>query len=86
MGSMLIGSRDDIEYARTIRKMLGGGMRQVGVMAAMANVALQHPWRLTIQQDHENANNVALMIDSIKGYEVINLNRIQTNIFRFKMN
>ena len=40
MGSMLIGSKQDMEYARNLRKMLGGGMGQVGIMAAMGRVAL----------------------------------------------
>src|SRR5678815_404947 len=54
VGSMIVGSRDFIELCRVIRKMLGGGMRQVGVLAAAALLALENgPTRL--QEDHDNA-------------------------------
>ena len=58
VGSMLVGSRKFIEEARLVRKMLGGGMRQVGVLAAAARVALEDsPKRLHI--DHANARFLA---------------------------
>src|SRR6516164_10935847 len=54
VGSMLVGSRSFIEDARLVRKMLGGGMRQAGVVAAAGLIALEEgPKRLHI--DHENA-------------------------------
>jgi threonine aldolase len=53
-GSILVGSREFIEEARTVRKMLGGGMRQVGILAAAGIIALDEgPKRLHV--DHENA-------------------------------
>ena len=41
IGSVLVGSEADIDYARNIRKMLGGGMRQAGMTASCALVALE---------------------------------------------
>lgn len=58
VGSMLVGSRSFIEDARLVRKMLGGGMRQAGVVAAAGLIALEDgPKRLHI--DHENARYLA---------------------------
>ena len=58
VGSMIVGSRDFIERCRPIRKMLGGGMRQAGVLAAAGIVALEDgPKRL--QVDHDNAQVLA---------------------------
>ena len=58
VGSMIVGSRDFIERCRPIRKMLGGGMRQAGVLAAAGIVALEEgPKRLQI--DHDNAQVLA---------------------------
>jgi threonine aldolase len=58
VGSMLVGSRAFIEDARLVRKMLGGGMRQAGVIAAAGLIALEEgPKRLHI--DHQNARYIA---------------------------
>jgi threonine aldolase len=58
VGSMLLGSRSFIEDARLVRKMLGGGMRQAGVVAAAGLIALEEgPKRLHL--DHENARHLA---------------------------
>ena len=51
IGSMLLGSKQFIKKAREYRKILGGGMRQVGVLASIANKALDQ--RDAILQDHE---------------------------------
>ena len=54
VGSLVCGSRDFVREARRVRKMLGGGMRQVGVLAAAGLVALRKgPGRLA--EDHANA-------------------------------
>jgi threonine aldolase len=69
VGSMLVGSRKFIEEARLIRKMLGGGMRQAGVLAAAALVALEEsPKRLHI--DHENARFLAEGLAEIPGLKI----------------
>ena len=55
---MLLGTRAFIEEARRWRKLLGGGMRQAGVLAAAGLVALEEtPPRLT--EDHANARRLA---------------------------
>ncbi len=77
-GSMLVGSREFIEGARRIRKMMGGGMRQVGVLAAAGLIALEKmPARLA--EDHENAKILAKMLSEIAGLEV-HPERVRTNI------
>ncbi len=69
IGSMIVGSSDFIERARVYRKMFGGGMRQVGVIAAAGLVALEKsPSRLHI--DHENARYLAEGIARIPGLKI----------------
>jgi threonine aldolase len=66
VGSMLVGSNAFIEEARTVRKMLGGGMRQAGILAAAGLVALEEtPSRLHV--DHENARFLAEALAEIPG-------------------
>ena len=78
VGSMIVGSRDFIEHSRVIRKMLGGGMRQVGVLAAAALVALEEgPKRLHI--DHDNARLLAEGLAQIPGIGIQSA-KVQTNI------
>lgn len=81
VGSMLVGSRDFIEEARRVRRMLGGGMRQAGVLAAAALVALEEsPRRLHI--DHANARFLAEGLAEIPGVE-IDASKVVTNILVF---
>jgi threonine aldolase len=78
VGSTIVGSRELIERCRSIRKMLGGGMRQAGVIAAAGLVALEHgPKRLHI--DHENAELLARGLSAIPGIR-LDSTQIQTNI------
>ncbi len=58
VGSVLCGSRGFIARARRFRKLLGGGMRQAGVLAAAALYALEHH-RDRLTEDHENARRLA---------------------------
>jgi threonine aldolase len=81
IGSMIVGSREFIERCRIIRKMLGGGMRQVGVIAAAGLVALEEGPK-QLPTDHENAQILARGLASIPGVEV-DPNKIQTNIVIF---
>jgi threonine aldolase len=81
VGSLIVGSREFIERCRPIRKMLGGGMRQAGVLAAAALVALEEgPARLSI--DHENAKLLAEGLSSIPGIQ-LDPRKVQTNIVIF---
>ncbi len=81
VGSMLVGGKAFIEEARLVRKMLGGGMRQAGVLAAAGLVALEEsPKRLQI--DHENAKFLAEGLAEIPGVK-INPAKVKTNILFF---
>ena len=78
IGSMLCGSRAFIREARRVRKMLGGAMRQVGVVAAAGLIALrQGPDRLA--EDHENASRLARALSELPGVE-IDPAAVETNI------
>lgn len=78
VGSMLVGPAKFIEKARSVRKMLGGGMRQAGVLAAAGLVALEKmPARL--EQDHRNARLLAELLQEIPGLEV-DPAKVRTNI------
>lgn len=81
VGSMVVGSKEFIERARIYRKMFGGGMRQVGVIAAAGLVALEKsPARL--HEDHDNAKHLAEGISEIPGLK-IDLARVRSNIVIF---
>lgn len=78
VGSMLAGSREFIERARIVRKMLGGGMRQVGVLAAAGLIALEKmPGRL--KEDHRNARLMAELLSEAPALDV-QPEKVQTNI------
>jgi len=78
VGSMLVGRKEWVEEARSVRKMLGGGMRQVGVLAAAALIALQKmPARL--HEDHANARRLAELLAEIPGLD-IEPHKVSTNI------
>jgi threonine aldolase len=81
VGSMIVGSKDFIERCRVIRKMLGGGMRQVGVLAAAGLVALEEGPKL-LPEDHENARLLAQGLAEIPGIQ-IDPKKVQTNIVIF---
>ena len=76
VGSALCGSRDFIGRAHRIRKMLGGGMRQTGVLAAAALHALEHHVD-RLADDHANARRLAEGLQSLAGVTVL---PPQTNI------
>ena len=83
VGSMIVGSRDFVERCRSVRKMLGGGMRQVGVLAAAGLVALEEgPKRLSI--DHDNAKFLATHLEEMPGI-TLNAAKVQTNIVIFSV-
>jgi threonine aldolase len=78
IGSMILGSKAFIEEARRNRKLFGGAMRQVGLLAAGALYAVEHNIeRLVI--DHENARLLAEGLNRIDGFKV-DMARVQTNI------
>jgi len=69
VGSLLVGSEDLIKAARRWRKMLGGGMRQAGILAAAGIYALENNID-RLAQDHENAQRLADLLSAIDGLEV----------------
>lgn len=82
MGSLLVGPADFIERARTIRKMVGGGLRQAGVVAAACIVALEKMVE-RLAEDHANARYLAEGLAQIPGINV-NPEGVRTNIVIFK--
>jgi threonine aldolase len=81
VGSVIVGSQEFIERARVFRKMFGGGMRQVGVIAAAGLVALEKsPSRL--HEDHQHAKRLAEGIACMPGLK-IDATRVRTNIVIF---
>jgi threonine aldolase len=81
VGSLLCGSADFIYHAGRARKMLGGGMRQVGILAAAGIVALEQMVD-RLAQDHANARQLAQGLAGIPGVE-IDLAAVQTNLVFF---
>ena len=78
VGSILLGGGDFIAEARRVRKMLGGGTRQVGVLAAAGHVALDEILP-RLPQDHANARELAELLSDVPGLEV-DLDLVETNI------
>lgn len=83
VGSIVCGSREFIAEARRTRKVLGGGMRQAGVIAAAGIIALEQMVD-RLEEDHRHARSLAEGISSIQGLS-IDLTGIQTNIIYFDL-
>ena len=84
VGSLVCGTEEFIWKARKLRKMVGGGMRQAGHLAAAGRVALENQIeRLKI--DHQLARELANGLASITGFE-LNLQQVKTNIIFFQLN
>ncbi len=83
IGSLLAGSKEFIEKARWIRKILGGGMRQVGIIAAAGIVALEKMMD-RIPEDHRLAKKLAKGLAEIK-YIEIEPDLVETNMVFFKV-
>ncbi len=80
-GSILLGTKEFIGQARIWRKRLGGGMRQIGILAAAGLIALEDgPKRL--HEDHENASRLAVGLANIPGIS-IDVGKAVTNIVIF---
>ena len=81
VGSMLLGTRSFIDEARVWRKILGGGMRQAGVLAAAGLIALEETPEL-LPEDHANARRLACGLSGIDGIR-IDPETVVTNIVLF---
>ncbi len=81
VGSMVVGSREFIWKAHRMRKLLGGGMRQAGILAAAGIVALEQ-MVARLEEDHENCKKLAFGLADFPQIE-IDVNRVSTNIVNF---
>lgn len=83
VGSVLVGSKEFIDLARRKRKILGGGMRQAGILAAAGIVALAEMTD-RLQEDHDNAAYMAERLTEVEGLEVYK-ERQQIDMVFFKL-
>lgn len=83
VGSVLVGSKEFIAQARRKRKIIGGGMRQIGVLAAAGLIALRDMTK-RLQEDHDNAAYMAEQLATVKGLEVYK-ERQQINMVFFRL-
>ncbi|MEM6283018.1 MAG: low-specificity L-threonine aldolase [Chloroflexota bacterium] len=82
-GSVLVGDKAFIDEARRMRKMLGGGMRQAGVLAAAGRIALNE-MSLRLAEDHQNACDLAEGLATIDGLDV-DIEKVKTNFVFFTL-
>lgn len=83
IGSLLLGSKAYITKARRLRKMLGGGMRQAGILAAAGKLALTEQVE-QLKVDHANAKLLAVKLSQLEGFQ-INPDFVETNIVFAKL-
>lgn len=83
IGSVIAGTRDAMDEARRFRRMLGGGMRQSGVLCAAALFALEHN-RARLTEDHENARELARGLAGIASLRCDAAN-VETNMVMFEV-
>jgi len=83
VGSLVCGSREFIAEAWRVRRMFGGGMRQVGVIAAAGRVAL-HRGPEHLRQDHANAAYLAAELGELPGIEIAPAT-VESNILIFRL-
>ena len=81
VGSALVGDAESIEKARRMRKVVGGSMRQAGMLAGAASFALDHH-RRRVAEDHARAQRLAQRLTEVPGLTV-DSDRIQTNMVYF---
>jgi threonine aldolase len=81
IGSLVAGTTTFVDRVHRFRKMFGGGMRQVGIIAAAGIYALDHHIE-RLKEDHQNAKRLALGLKEIRGIS-IDLEEVETNILIF---
>ena len=81
LGSLICGDRDFIKEARRLRTMIGGDLRQAGIIAAAGIVALENEVD-RLQEDHDNAKYLAKCIEEQDGFRLAQ-RTVDTNILRF---
>ncbi len=77
VGSILVSTQEVVDRARRLRKRLGGGMRQTGVLAAAALYAIDHHVE-RLREDHKNAKHLASFVEQVRGLSI--LFPVETNI------
>ena len=82
VGSVLVGNENLMNKALRIRKMLGGGMRQIGLLAAAASYALDHQYD-RLKLDHQKAKEIAEILHQLEA--VSSVEPVETNIVIFKL-
>lgn len=82
VGSIIVGSEEFIHTARSMRKLVGGGLRQVGVLAAAGLIAI----REMSQRLHEDHENAAILADGISDIPDITVKSCDTNFIIFDIN
>jgi len=83
IGSLVAGPKKFIDRVHRFRKMFGGGMRQVGIIAAAGIYALDHHIE-RLKEDHQNAKRLALGLQKFKGVS-IDPEHVETNIVIFDL-
>lgn len=84
VGSMLLSSEENNRQARRMRKMWGAGMRQIGMLAAAAEYAVDYHYSL-LEEDHRRARELAATIDNCDELS-IDIESVETNILIFDVN
>jgi len=82
VGSVLVGNENLMNKALRIRKMLGGAMRQIGLLAAAASYALDHQYD-RLKEDHQKAKEIAEVLNQLEA--VSSVEPVETNIVIFKL-
>ncbi|MCX6154755.1 MAG: aminotransferase class I/II-fold pyridoxal phosphate-dependent enzyme [Candidatus Kapabacteria bacterium] len=83
VGSVLVGSKETIKHALKMRKILGGGMRQAGILAAAGLYAIKNNFPLIVN-DHKNAKKFALAITETD-LLTVNIDSVETNMVVFQL-
>lgn len=83
IGSLIAGSKELIHRVHRFRKMFGGGMRQVGILAAAGLYAIEHHID-RLKEDHENAKRLARGLAELKGVKIYT-EQVETNIVIFEI-
>ena len=84
VGSILAGTKDFIDKARKNRKIMGGGLRQAGILAAAGIIAIDK-MRLRLGQDHKNARLLGKWLKQVEGV-TLSTKDIHTNMVFFEVN
>ena len=82
VGSVLLGDQDTIKQARRVRKVLGGGMRQAGFLAAAGIYALDHHVE-RLAEDHQRAKQLGVVLETLRFVEKVL--PVETNIIIFRL-